>query len=1205
MKTHLLHLTARVCLAAQLTGILTGTLVPVVSLAKGTVPAHTLTDSRTLPHTLGEGETVTAVAAQYGLTVAALKKLNQLRTFSKPFEQLSAGDEIDVPAIKAGPGREPAAAAQDDPAAFWAGTATTTGQMLQSGDTTRAATGMAGSLAAGAASAEVQRWLSRAGTARVSLSVDNEFAFSDASVDYLLPFYDSPDWLAFTQLGYRHKDERHTVNLGAGLRTFRNGWMYGMNAFLDNDLTGRNRRLGMGAEAWTDYLRLSANGYRGITGWHQSRDFADYDERPASGFDVRMEGWVPAYPQLGGKLVYEQYLGNEVALFGRDERQKDPKAVTAGVNYTPVPLVTLGAEHRQGQGGHSDARFSVGLNYRPGVPWADQTDPAAVGLSRTLAAGRYDLVERNNSIVLEYKKQTLIRLSLPETLAGRAGNTDTLTATVTSRYGVSGIDWEYGEVLAAGGRVSEVNKTSLQITHPPYQAVARGAESNVYRISAVARDGQGNVSERRTTTITVQEPEAAIARGDLTVTRNNAVANGTDTNAVQATVTDANGNPVSGQAVSFTATNGAVVTVTSASTGEDGVATATLTNTKAGAAAVTASVGSSSQTVDTTFVADGGTAAIASGDLKVTRNNAVANGTDTNAVQATVTDANGNPVSGQAVSFTATNGAVVTVTSASTGEDGVATATLTNTKAGAAAVTASVGSSSQTVDTTFVADGGTAAIASGDLKVTRNNAVANGTDTNAVQATVTDANGNPVSGQAVSFTATNGAVVTVTSASTGEDGVATATLTNTKAGAAAVTASVGSSSQTVDTTFVADGGTAAIASGDLKVTRNNAVANGTDTNAVQATVTDANGNPVSGQAVSFTATNGAVVTVTSASTGEDGVATATLTNTKAGAAAVTASVGSSSQTVDTTFVAGAPDDTHSSLTANPTSIVANNTATTTITWGPKDANGNPVTGLTGVSFDLGGATDVTLGSVTESPAGSYTATLKGSTAQAVTVKPAVAGTVTGGLSATVTLTAAIQPMPSTTKLAVNGATFAVDSGFPTTGFMGATYQIRMNGDAGNNNGYDWSADQSWVSVDAGGNVKFTGTGSRNTVTITAKPKAGGASLTYRFTLNGWFTPGTSGMNLSSAKSYCSTRGSLPAVEQMTLHSGYVATQKRNIGALWNEWGDMSTYGAGFSGSDCWSSEQQSSGSHYNVYLISGNVNVNDSFTHDVVCRQGL
>ncbi len=127
--------------------------------------------------------------------------------------------------------------------------------------------------------------------------------------------------------------------------------MTGVNLFFDHDLTRYHSRLGLGGEYWRDYLKLGANGYLRLTGWRDAPELDnDYEARPANGWDVRAEGYLPAYPQLGAKLMYEQYYGDEVALFGRDHRQKDPHAFTAGLSYTPVPLVSLSAEQRQGKG---------------------------------------------------------------------------------------------------------------------------------------------------------------------------------------------------------------------------------------------------------------------------------------------------------------------------------------------------------------------------------------------------------------------------------------------------------------------------------------------------------------------------------------------------------------------------------------------------------------------------------------------------------------------------------------------------------------------------------------------------------------------------------------------------------------------------------------------------------------------------------------
>ncbi|TBM33306.1 Ig-like domain-containing protein, partial [Hafnia paralvei] len=77
---------------------------------------------------------------------------------------------------------------------------------------------------------------------------------------------------------------------------------------------------------------------------------------------------------------------------------------------------------------------------------------------------------------------------------------------------------------------------------------------------------------------------------------------GADTNAVQAKVTDANGNVVPSVAVTFAANNGATITTASANTDENGLATTTLTNITAGISKVTATINGNSQTVDTTFV---------------------------------------------------------------------------------------------------------------------------------------------------------------------------------------------------------------------------------------------------------------------------------------------------------------------------------------------------------------------------------------------------------------------------------------------------------------------------------------------------------------------------------------------------------------------------------------------------------------------------
>lgn len=57
--------------------------------------------------------------------------------------------------------------------------------------------------------------------------------------------------------------------------------MAGVNTFIDHDLSRSHTRIGVGAEYWRDYLKLSANGYIRASGWKKSPDIEDYQERPA------------------------------------------------------------------------------------------------------------------------------------------------------------------------------------------------------------------------------------------------------------------------------------------------------------------------------------------------------------------------------------------------------------------------------------------------------------------------------------------------------------------------------------------------------------------------------------------------------------------------------------------------------------------------------------------------------------------------------------------------------------------------------------------------------------------------------------------------------------------------------------------------------------------------------------------------------------
>lgn len=452
------------------------------------------------PYRLQAGETIHSIAPQYGLTVEELKTLNQMRRFTRAFENLSAGDEIDVPSTHAvktidknSTEKKQADGSSHEVESWLSQTAPSFFEAMNTQSPEEYLSVQAKSMAVAKASSTVESWLNQYGTAQIGIQPGKTLSQSTLSADMLLPIYQNPDWLVFTQFGGRNLDERTTLNLGAGVRRFNDQWMYGANTFYDADITGNNRRVGIGGELWSDYLHFSANGYLRLNNWHQSRDFDDYDERPANGFDIAASGWLPSYPQLGGKLKYEQYFGNEVALKDKDTRRKSPKTMTVGVNYTPIPLVTLGADWRNG-GGTDDLQLQAQLNYSFGTPWDQQVSSDAVANQRTLSGSRMALVERNNNIVLEYRKQELISLVLPQVVRGRAASLQLLSAMLKAKYGAERIEWNMlSEFSAKGGKVRSVGRslTTWQMRLPAWQA----GSTNTYTLSAIAWDGKGNASK--------------------------------------------------------------------------------------------------------------------------------------------------------------------------------------------------------------------------------------------------------------------------------------------------------------------------------------------------------------------------------------------------------------------------------------------------------------------------------------------------------------------------------------------------------------------------------------------------------------------------------------------------------------------------------------------------------------------------------------
>ncbi|EIS5623818.1 Ig-like domain-containing protein [Escherichia coli] len=811
------RLTAGICLITQ-------TIFPVMAAAPTHInPAHSdtaasliLPNVKTIPYTLGALESPPTVAARFGITVDELRRLNQFRTFARGFDHVRQGDEIDVPLINSNsPEARNLKAMQmerdgKDPQMQVAEVAQQSGTLLARDMDSEQAASMARGWVASSASAQATDWLSRWGTARVSLGVDEDFSLKSSSFEFLHPWYETPDNLVLSQHTLHRTDDRTQTNHGIGWRYFTSSWMSGVNMFIDHDLTRYHTRTGMGVEYWRDYLKLSGNGYLRLSNWRSAPELDnDYEARPANGWDLRAEGWLPAWPQLGGKLVYEQYYGDEVALFGKDERQNDPHAITAGLSYTPVPLISFSAEQRQGKQGENDTRIGMELTLQPGHSLQKQLDPAEVAARRSLVGSRYDLVDRNNNIVLEYRKKELVRLTLTDPLKGKPGEVKSLVSSLQTKYALKGYDIEAASLQSADGKVA-VSGKDIQVTIPPYRFTAMPETDNTYPIAVTAEDSKGNFSRREESMVVVEKPTLSLADSTLSVDLQILLADGKSTSMLTYTARDSSGKPIPGMTLKTQAKGLQDFALSEWKDNGNGTYTQIVTAGKtSGALSLMPQFNGDDIAKTPALIAIvANTASRADSTIETDQDNYVAG--KPIVVKVTLRDDNGNGVTGRKELLKQTvkvdNTKADAVSAWTEESEGIYKASYTAHLIGdklTAQLTMPGWQTKHSDAFSIAGDKDTAKIAA--MQITANNAVAR-RDHNTVAVTVRDVHQNLLQGQNVTFTVVNGAAVFADPnggiVTTDKDGIASVNLASDQAVNSLIKAETNGSSQSVEVSFI-------------------------------------------------------------------------------------------------------------------------------------------------------------------------------------------------------------------------------------------------------------------------------------------------------------------------------------------------------------------------------------------------------------------
>ncbi|EFM9519680.1 hypothetical protein BJF57_003345 [Escherichia coli] len=952
------RLTAGVCLFTQI-------FFPVMATAQNVVHAKPQTtvssappliENNTVPYTLGALESAQSVADRFGISLEELRRLNQFRTFASGFDNVRQGEELDVPATTSQKSHEqqnavPPANGENTLENQIASTSQRVGTLLSQDMNSEQASGMARGWASSEASGAMTDWLNNFGTAKISLGVDEDFSLKNSQFDFLHPWYDTPDYLLFSQHTLHRTDDRTQINTGLGWRHFTSSWMSGINLFFDHDLSRYHSRAGLGAEYWRDYLKLSSNAYIGLTGWRSAPELDnDFEARPANGWDLRAEGWLPAWPQLGGKLVYEQYYGDEVALFDKNDRQSNPHAITTGLNYTPFPLLTLSAEQRQGKQGENDTRFAVDLTWQPSSSIQKQLNPDEVAGRRSLAGSRYDLIDRNNNIVLEYRKKELIRLSLLDPVKGKSGEIKPLVSSLQTKYALKGYNIEAAALEAAGGKVSTSGK-DITVTLPSYRFTNTPETDNTWSIDVTAEDVKGNMSRHEQSMVVIQAPTLSQKDSLLSVNPLTVAADKKSTTTLTVTAHDSDGTPVPGLALQTRSEGVQDITLSDWTDNGDGSYIQMLTaGTTSGSVTLTPQINGESAVKESIVVNI--VPVVSSRDhSSITIDNVSYYAGDDIKVRVELKDDSNQPVAYQKEELVK----AVTVENSKPGativwheeQPGVYAANYPAHKQGTA-LRAQLSLHNwnaplQSHIYNIEANQNKARVAT--LSATNNDVYADKKTFNTLTINVTDESDNPLINHQVTFKNEKGSAEFVEPPQQNTDGygVATINMVSQVAEENTISATLPNGfSQRIIAKFVSDSSTPKFK--QLVADPDTIIAGNSQGSTLTATVTDFHNNPLKDMKVNFVAPGGSQLDNTTATTDQSGIVRVHLTSSKAGSYSVDASLEVDKNIHQSVTITVVPNRGQSVMTLNAGSgsAIANNTNIVTLTASVKDVYGHPL-----------------------------------------------------------------------------------------------------------------------------------------------------------------------------------------------------------------------------------------------------------------------
>lgn len=577
-----------------------------------------------------------------------------------------------------------------------------------------------------------------------------------------------------------------------------------------------------------------------------------------------------------------------------------------------------------------------------------QLDPNEVAARRSLAGSRFDLVDRNNNIVLEYRKKELVRLTLTDPVTGKSGEVKSLVSSLQTKYALKGYNVEATALEAAGGKVVTTGKDIL-VTLPAYRFTSTPETDNTWPIEVTAEDVKGNLSNREQSMVVVQAPTLSQKDSSVSLSTQTLNADSHSTATLTFIAHDAAGNPVVGLVLSTRHEGVQDITLSEWKDNGDGSYTQILTT---GAMSGTLTLMPQLNGVDAAKApAVVNIISISSSrthsSIKIDKDRYLSG----NPIEVTVElrDENDKPVKEQkqqlnnAVSIDNVKPGVTTDWKETA--DGVYKATYTAyTKGSGLTAKLLMQNWNEDLHTAgFIIDANPQSAKIATLSASNNGVLANENAANTVSVNVADEGSNPINDHTVTFAVLSGSATSFNNQNTAKtdvNGLATFDLKSSKQEDNTVEVTLENGvKQTLIVSFVGDSSTAQV---ELQKSKNEVVADGNDSATMTTTVRDAKGNLLNDVKVTFNVNSAEAKLSQTEVNSHDGIATATLTSLKNGDYTVTASVSSGSQANQQVIFIGDQSTAALTLSVPSGDITVTNTAPLHMTATLQDKNGNPL-----------------------------------------------------------------------------------------------------------------------------------------------------------------------------------------------------------------------------------------------------------------------